>query len=137
MGRKGRTGGGGRRGRRGRGGGGGRTGRSGRMGRSGFVGTLALAVAALFMSPRLAYPAPPAQVPFEEAAKNLTSADRATRLRAVQLLKETTYPEAAIPLIAAVTDADDAVQLEAIAAGLNIFLADPGGTRKRAALRIQ
>src|SRR3954471_6854020 len=115
-------------------------GRKGRMGRIGQIGTIALAVAALFMSPRLAYPAPPflpAQVPFEEAAKNLASADPATRLRAVQLLKETTYPEAAIPLAAAVADADDAIQLEAIAAELNIFLADPVVTRKRVALVIE
>src|SRR3954463_10252883 len=115
----------------------GRTAGSGRTGRSGFFGTLALAVAAVFMLPRLAYPAPPAQIPFEEAAKNLTSADPATRLRAVQLLKETTFPEAAIPLAAAVTDPDDAVQFEAIAAELNIFLATPVVPRKRVALVIE
>jgi HEAT repeat protein len=78
-----------------------------------------------------------AQVPFEQATRDLASADAATRLRAVQLLKQTAYAEAAIPLAAAVTDADDAVQLEAIAAELNIFLADPVVPRKRVALLIE
>ena len=118
----------------------GRIGGTGSVDWSGGIVAALLAAAAVLMSSRPAYPAlqaVPAQASFEQAAKNLTSADRATRLRAVQLLKETTYPEAAIPLAAAVTDADDAIQLEAIAAELNIFLADPVVTRKRVALVIE
>src|SRR4051812_18871386 len=122
------------------------TGRRGWMGGRGRIGTTVLMTGALLMSSRNAHPAVPAyplhpalpaQIPFEEAAKNLTSADPATRLRAVQLLKETTFPEAAIPLAAAVTDPDDAVQFEAIAAELNIFLATPVVPRKRVALVIE
>src|SRR4051812_39892124 len=85
----------------------GRTGGTGR-GRMGRIATTVLIAAAFFMSSRVVYPsalaylagparpayaappALPAQIPFEQAAKNLTSADPATRLRAVQLLKETT-----------------------------------------------
>src|SRR5436305_15333047 len=80
------------------------------MGSMGRIATTVLIAAAFFMSSRVVYPsalaylagparpayaapaALPAQIPFEEAAKNLTSADPATRLRAVQLLKETTFP---------------------------------------------
>jgi HEAT repeat protein len=78
-----------------------------------------------------------AQVPFEQAARDLASPDAATRLRAVQLLKEAAYPEAAIPLAPLITDADDGVQLEAIAAELNIFLAEPVVPRKRVALVVE
>ena len=68
---------------------------------------------------------------FEQATRDLTSPDPAVRLRAAQLLKEVAYPEAAIPLAALVTDPQDEVQLEAIAAELNIFLAEPIVPRKR------
>ena len=71
-----------------------------------------------------------AQIPFEQAAADLRSPDGAVRLRAVQLLKQASYPEAAIPLAPLVTDARDDIQLEAIAAELNIFLAEPA-TKKR------
>jgi HEAT repeat protein len=89
----------------------------------------------------LALPAPPAlpavpapsadQVSFEQATSDLTSADPAVRLRAAQPLKQAAYLEAAIPLAALVTDPQDEVQLEAIAAELNIFLAEPTVPRKR------
>ena len=45
------------------------------------------------------------------------------RLRTVRMLKDAAFPEAAVPLARLVTDPEDAVQLEAIAAELNIFLA--------------
>lgn len=85
-------------------------------------------------------PAPPAlsaQVPFDQAIKDLTSADEGTRFRAAQMLKEAAYPEAAIPLAALVADPQDAVQLEAIAAELNIFLAETIVPRKRRGLVIE
>ena len=78
-----------------------------------------------------------AQVSFEQAAKDLASPDPGTRLRAVQLLKRTPYPEAALPLAAVVTDAQDDIQLEAIAAELNIFLADPVVPKKRVAFVVE
>jgi HEAT repeat protein len=84
-----------------------------------------------------AYPAPPAQVSFEAAANDLASADAATRLRAVQLLKTAAYPEAALPLAALLTDPQDDIQLEAIAAELNIFLARPIAGRKRLGLIVE
>ena len=78
-----------------------------------------------------------AQIPFEQAAADLVSADPATRLRAVQTLRRAAYPEAAVPLAALVTDAQDDIQLEAIAAELNIFLAERVVTRKRIALVVE
>ena len=81
--------------------------------------------------------APAAQIPFDQAAADLTSPDAGTRLHAVQLLKEAAYPEAAMPLAALVTDPHDAVQLEAIAAELNIFLAEKIVPRKRVALVVE
>lgn len=78
-----------------------------------------------------------AQVPFEEVIQQLASPQKAVRLRAVQLLKDVAYPEAAVPLVPLVTDADDDVQLEAVAAELNIFLAEKIVTRKRVGLVIE
>ena len=69
-----------------------------------------------------AHPAPPApptlapQIPFEQAIRDLASTDADVRLRAAQMLKEAAYPDAAVPLARAVTDAVDEVQLQAIAA---------------------
>ena len=101
------------------------------------MGRSLLVALALSVPARAASPALPAQVTFEQAATDLTSADAGARLRAVQMLKQTAYPEAAIPLAVAVTDAQDEVQLEAIAAELNIFLADPVVPRKRVALVVE
>lgn len=71
------------------------------------------------------------QIPFEQSLANLSSADAGTRLKTVQMLKDAGYPEAAVPLAAVVGDAQDAIQLEAIAAELNIFLAEKIVTKKR------
>jgi HEAT repeat protein len=83
----------------------------------------------------LASPSP--QATFESVVAELKSGDKATRLRAVRLLKDAAYPEAAIPLAALVTDRDDEVQIEAIAAELNIFLAQRIVTRRRVGLVIE
>jgi HEAT repeat protein len=88
-----------------------------------------LVVFAVFFLP--AYPAIPAQIPFEQAARDIASTDSGTRLKATRMLKEAGYPEAAVPLAALVTDPMDEVQLEAIAAELNIFLAEHIVPRKR------
>lgn len=64
------------------------------------------------------------QVPFESAAAALKSADARERIRAVQLLRDSRYPEA-IPLIAPlVADLDDRVQLAAVDAELRLFIAE-------------
>jgi len=75
-----------------------------------------------------------AQVSFEQATRDLTSTDPAVRLRAAQRLRQVAYLEAAIPLAALVTDPQDEIQLEAIAAELNIFLAEAIVPRKRGAV---
>ena len=68
---------------------------------------------------------------------DLASADAATRLRTAQMLKEAAYPESAVPLAKAVVDPEDSVQLEAIAAELNIFLAEKIVPRKRVGFVIE
>jgi hypothetical protein len=78
-----------------------------------------------------AFPASPAQVSFEQATRDLASPDAGTRLKAAQMMKQAGYPEAAVPLAALVTDPADEVQLEAIAAELNIFLEERIVPRKR------
>jgi HEAT repeat protein len=84
-----------------------------------------------------AYPAPAAQVPYNQAIADLASKDPGARARAAQMLKEASYPEAAVPLASAIADETDAVQLEAIAAELNIFLAEKIVPRKRVGLVIE
>ena len=64
-----------------------------------------------------------AQVSFDQAVGGLASTDAKVRLRSATLLKESAYVESALPLAKAINDSDDAVQLEAIAAELRIFVA--------------
>jgi HEAT repeat protein len=78
-----------------------------------------------------------AQTTSEQAIKDISSPDASARLRAAQFLKQGVYPEAAVPLSALVTDPKDEVQLEAIAAELNIFLADRIVPRKRVGLLVE
>ncbi|MEP7307507.1 MAG: hypothetical protein ABJA98_18545 [Acidobacteriota bacterium] len=78
-----------------------------------------------------------AQVSFEQVMQELSSPDRGVRLRALRLLKDAAYPEAAVPLAGLITVADDEVQLEAVAAELNIFLVDQVVTRKHVGLVIE
>lgn len=105
---------------------------AGRAGQAGSAGW-ALLVVGFLLSP----PALHAQVPFEQALADLKSPEAATRLLTVQLLKEAGYPEAAAPLAALVTDADDRVQFEAIAAELNIFLEERIVPRRRVGLIVE
>lgn len=77
------------------------------------------------------------QATFESVISDLASPDAAKRLKAVQLLKAAAYPEAAVPLASLVTDPNDDVQLEAIAAELNIFLAEKIVPRKRVGFVIE
>jgi HEAT repeat protein len=81
-----------------------------------------------------AFPAPAAsavQPSFDQTVSDLSSADANIRRKAVGLLKDAAYAEAAIPMAALVADPQDGIQLEAIAAELNIFLAERVVTRKR------
>jgi HEAT repeat protein len=78
-----------------------------------------------------------AQVSFEQVVQELSNPDRAVRLRALRLLKDAAYPEAAVPLATLVTFADDELQLEAIAAELNIFLVEQVVTRKHVGLVVE
>jgi len=78
-----------------------------------------------------------AQVPFDRAISDLASPDGLTRLRAAQMLKDAAYPEAAVPLAKLITDSQDDIQLEAIAAELNIFLAEKIVPRRRVGLIVE
>jgi HEAT repeat protein len=100
---------------------------------------LAASVLAALLAASVAAPARvrASQPTFEETVAQLSSQDTGARLKAVQLLKAAAYPEAAVPLAAVVRDPDDAVQFEAIAAELNIFLAEKIVPRKRIGLVIE
>ena len=93
---------------------------------------LTLVLAGLFCSCVFSCPAlASAQVPFDQALADLASPDTATRLRTAKMLKEAAYPESAVPLAKLVVDPQDSVQFEAIAAELNIFIAEKIVPRKR------
>src|SRR5262245_14546939 len=77
------------------------------------------------------------QTGFEQMTRDLGSRDANVRLHAVQILKDAAYPEAAVPLARALTDAQDEIQLEAIAAELNIFLAEKVVARRRVGLLVE
>jgi HEAT repeat protein len=77
------------------------------------------------------------QVTFEDTLEQLKSLDWQQRLKAVRLLKGAAYPESAVPLARAVTDTYDEVQLEAIAAELNIFLEQKVTPKKRVGLLVE
>ena len=69
--------------------------------------------------------------PADPATRDLASSDPGVRLRAVEALKEAANPDAALPLARLVTDPRDDIQLAAIAAELNIFLAERIVPRRR------
>ena len=99
----------------------------------------------LFAFPaRPAYPAPlalpaleAAQVSFDQAIRDLGSPDASLRLRTAQMLKDAAYPEAAVPLGRLMVDPRDDIQIEAIAAELNIFLAEKIVARRRVGFVIE
>lgn len=123
--------------------------RGGARSRAGRVGALAAALlvgaAAASLGEPLAAAGPSlppfsAQAPtvtFESMVADLGHDDPAVRLRAVQALKQAAYPEAAVPLTRSLADSDDRVQFEAIAAELNIWLADKVVPRKRVGLVVE
>ena len=61
------------------------------------------------------------QYTFEEVASGLKHQDAATRLRAIEILKDADHAEAATPIAAALADPDDRVQLAAIDAERSLF----------------
>ena len=77
------------------------------------------------------------QVTFEDTLAQLKSLDWQQRLKAVRLLKGAAYPESAVPLARAVVDTYDEVQLEAIAAELNIFLEEKVTPKRRVGLLVE
>ncbi len=78
-----------------------------------------------------------AQVSFEQAMTDLANPDGGLRLRTARMLKEAAYPESAVPLAKVIVDPRDDVQLEAIAAELNIFLAEKIVPRKRVGFLVE
>ena len=58
---------------------------------------------------------------FEEVSSGLKHQDAATRMRAIQILKDADYSDAVVPIAATLADSDDRVQLAAIAAERSLF----------------
>jgi HEAT repeat protein len=71
------------------------------------------------------------QYTFEEVASGLKYKDAATRLRAIHILKDADYAEAAVPIAAALEDSDDRVQLAAIDAERSLFTSRAIPRRKK------
>jgi len=72
-----------------------------------------------------------------DPAADLRSPDKNVRRRAVQQLSESARSDAALAIAPAIGDADNDVQLDAIAAELNLFLAEKVMTRRRVGLVIE
>ena len=68
---------------------------------------------------------------FEEVAAGLKHQDATTRLRAIQILKDADYGEAAVPIAATLEDPDDRVQLAAIDAERFLFTTRPVSRRRK------
>ena len=82
--------------------------------------------------------APAAQQPrFDDVIRNLRNPDPKVRLAAVQLLRESKYPEAIGPLAPLVNDPIDQIQLEAIAAELSFFLVQDVPSKKRVGFLVE
>jgi len=78
-----------------------------------------------------------AQLSYDEAIRDLKSSSTSARVRAVQTLQESASAEAALPIVPLVNDPQNEVQVAAIAAELNLFLADPVVPRKRVGLIVE
>jgi HEAT repeat protein len=77
------------------------------------------------------------QYTFEEVASGLKHQDAATRLRAIEILKDADHVEAAAPIAAALVDPDDRVQLAAIDAERSLFTARVVPRRRRIGLVVE
>lgn len=102
-----------------------------------FTRTLRRGVLALFVTAAALGAVPAAAqtpVPFEQVVADLRSPNVETRRQAVQMLAETGFPEAAVHLSRAALDDDDSVQSGAVSGLLNLFVTQPGASRRRVAL---
>ena len=77
------------------------------------------------------------QARFDDVIRSLRNPDPKVRLAAVQVLRESRYPEAIGPMAALVNDPIDQIQLEAIGAELTFFLVDDVPSKKRVALFVE
>ena len=77
------------------------------------------------------------QTRFDDVIRSLRNPDPKVRLAAVQVLRESKYPEAIGPMAALVNDPVDQIQLEAIGAELSFFLVDEMPSKKRVALFVE
>ena len=84
-----------------------------------------------------AWPAAAQQARFDDVIRSLRNPDPKVRLAAVQLLRESQYPEAIGPIAALVNDPVDQIQLEAIGAELSFFLVEDVPVRKRVAFLVE
>ena len=71
------------------------------------------------------------QYTFETVAAGLKDGDAATRVRAIQILRDADYAEAVGPIGETLGDSDDSVQLAAIDAERSLFTLRPASRRKR------
>ena len=77
------------------------------------------------------------QYTFEEVSAGLKHRDAGTRLRTIQILKDADFAEATVPIAAALSDADDRVQLAAIDAERSLFTTRVVPRRKKVALIVE
>ena len=105
--------------------------------RFGRTGALSLALVALAAAPGRDTRAQEPEATFERTVADLGNDKPHVRLRAVQSLKQSAPPEAAIPLTRSIADPEDDIQFQAIAGELNIFLAEKVIPRKRVGLVVE
>jgi HEAT repeat protein len=77
------------------------------------------------------------QVRFDDVIRNLRNPDPKVRLASVQLLRESRYPEASVPIAPLINDPIDQIQLEAIWAELSFFLVHDLPSKKRVGLVVE
>jgi len=75
------------------------------------------------------------QAQFWDVVRMLKHPDARERLRAVDMLRESGYVEAAEPIAPLIADPDDKVQLAAIEAELTFFMVDDGSKARRGFIR--
>jgi HEAT repeat protein len=94
-------------------------------------------VAAVLCVLAAAVPSAAQQARYDDVVRNLRNPDPKVRLAAVQLLHESKYPDAIVPIAALVTDPVDDIQIEAISAELSFFLVDDVPSKTRVAFVIE
>jgi HEAT repeat protein len=74
---------------------------------------------------------------FEDVVRNLRNPDPKIRIAALRLLRESSYPEAIVPIAPLVNDQLNDIQLEAIDSELSFYLLEPVPARRRVALVLE